>query len=173
MTADPGAGVAAGGDDREERVARTLAQLRAGVRQRRGELATLSGGAAGRDEARLRLLEVERLEFVREPVATSPRPGVGRLLVFARKAFFHLFHKWYARPLLHQQNELNRALGQLGRELAAGQEELAAAVDRLAARLAALEARVPPGAGAGPDAGPAAGAEPGPAPGDTAPSAPP
>jgi hypothetical protein len=169
MTAEPGAGAGSGEDDRTERVARALAQLRAGVRQRRGEAATLSGG---RDEARLRLLEVQRLEFVREPLASSPRPILGRLLVVARKAFFHLFHKWYARPILHQQNELNRALSQLGQELATGQEELASAVDRLAARLEAQEARLAAAGGAG-DAEPGSGAgpEPGPTGGGAAPAA--
>lgn len=125
----------AGGQD--QRVAEVLERLRAGVAQRRGEVAS---AGAGREELRLRLVELQRLEYVQEPVCTSPRPVVGRLLVFARKAFFHLFHKWYARPLLHQQNEFNRAASQLAQELAATQQDLAVAVDRLAARLDALGA---------------------------------
>jgi hypothetical protein len=122
----------------EERVARALASLKAGVRQRRGELATIAGG---REQARVHLVELQQLEFVREPICASRRPLVGRALVFARKAFFHLFQKWYARPILQQQNDFNRAVSQVARGLAAGQEELAAAVERLSARLDALERR--------------------------------
>jgi hypothetical protein len=108
------------GDDagRRARVAEALARLRAGVDQRRGELAS---AGAGSDEARRRLVELQRLEWVQEPLCVSPRPVVGRWLVFARKAFFHLFHKWYARPIVRQQNEFNRAASQLGRELTAAQ----------------------------------------------------
>jgi hypothetical protein len=122
----------------EERVAHALAALKAGVLQRRGELAAIGGG---REQARVHLVELQRLEFVREPICASRRPLVGRALVFARKVFFHLFQKWYARPILQQQNDFNRAVSQVARGLAAGQEELATAVERLAARLDALERR--------------------------------
>jgi hypothetical protein len=52
---------------------------------------------------------------------------------------FHLFGKWYARPLVMQQNEHNRAVSQLLEDLVAGQERLAAEVARLGARLEAGE----------------------------------
>lgn len=118
------------------RVAAALERVQAGVRQRRAELATVAGG---REDTRLRLAELKGLEWVEEPVPTSPRPGVGRLLVFARKAFFHLFHKWYARPLLHQQNAYNRAAAALIAELAGRLEESEQRAARLARRLDALE----------------------------------
>jgi hypothetical protein len=121
---------------RRERVAATLERVQAGVRQRRAELATVGGG---REDTRLRLAELKSLEWVEEPTPVSPRPGVGRLLVFVRKAFFHLFHKWYARPVLHQQNGFNRAAAELLAELARRLEEGEARVARLGARVRELE----------------------------------
>ena len=121
---------------RRERVAAALEQVQAGVRQRRAELATVAGR---REDTRLRLAELKGLEWVEEPVPTSPRPGVGRLLVFVRKAVFHLFHKWYARPVLHQQNGFNRAAAALVAELAQRLDESEAKVERLTRRLEELE----------------------------------
>jgi hypothetical protein len=121
---------------RRQRVAATLQRVQAGVRQRRAELATVGGG---REDTRLRLAELKSLEWVEEPTPVSPRPGVGRLLVFVRKAFFHLFHKWYARPVLHQQNGFNRAAAELLAELARRLTDAEAQVARLTARLRELE----------------------------------
>jgi len=125
-------------EDRRERVAAALERVQAGVHQRRAELATVAGG---REDTRLRLAELKGLEWVEEPVPTSPRPGVGRLLVFVRKAFFHLFHKWYARPLLHQQNAYNRAAAALVAELAQRLEESEERAARLGRRLDELEGK--------------------------------
>jgi len=119
-----------------QRVAATLERVQAGVRQRRAELATVGGG---REDTRLRLAELKSLEWVEEPTPVSPRPGVGRLLVFVRKAFFHLFHKWYARPVLHQQNGFNRAAAELLAELARRLEDSEAQVARLTSRVRELE----------------------------------
>jgi len=126
-----------------ERVAAVLERVRAGVKQRQAELATVD---AEREDRRLALVELQGLEWVEEPVPVSPRPGVGRLLVFARRAFFHLFHKWHARPVLHRQNAFNRAAVRLLRDLSAREEaaeERAAAIARrvveLERRLAAVE----------------------------------
>jgi len=126
-----------------ERVAAVLERVRAGVKQRQAELATVD---AEREDRRLALVELQGLEWVEEPVPVSPRPGVGRLLVFARRAFFHLFHKWHARPVLHRQNAFNRAAVRLLRDLSAREEaaeERAAALGRrvgeLERRLAAVE----------------------------------
>lgn len=118
-----------------EDVAQVLERLRAGVRQRQAELMTLGGG----EERRLRLLDLKTKEFIQEPVAVSPRPGIGPLLVFWRKVAFHLVFKWWVRPVLHQQNELNRALSGAIQELGQGQEKLAQAVEALARRLSDLE----------------------------------
>ncbi len=135
------------GDPERERVAAVLAGLDAGVRQRRAELATLGDAA---EAVRPALAELRAREVLQEPVAASPRPLVGRLVAFARKAFFHLFGKWYARPLLIQQNEHNRAVSRLLEDLVAGQERLAAEAARLGRRLDRLEGGA---GGAGPPAG--------------------
>lgn len=131
-------------DEPRERVAAVLEQVRAGVKQRQAELATVD---AEREDRRLALVELQGLEWVEEPVPVSPRPGIGRLLVFARKAFFHLFHKWHARPVLHRQNAFNRAAVRLLRDLSAREEaaeERAAALGRKVAELERRLATVEP-----------------------------
>lgn len=122
-------------DEGAARVEAVLDRVRAGVRQRQAELATLSGG----EEIKLRLLELKTLEYVEEPLAYSPRPVVGSLLVFGRKAVFHLFVKWWSRPVLQRQNRFNQVASQLLHELAANQSRLAEALDRASRRLEALE----------------------------------
>lgn len=124
-------------DERRRRAADTLERLRAGVKQRQAETATVD---SDREDTRLRLVELQKLEYVREPTPVSPRPVVGRLLVFLRKAFFHLAHKWYARPVLHQQNGFNRAAGQLIADLAGRLEHSERRLAELARRVETLEA---------------------------------
>lgn len=124
-------------DRDRERVAAALEQIRAGVRQRRAELATLGE----RDEERkLVLLELKSREFVEEPTPVSPRPVIGRLLVFVRKAFFHLLMKWYLRPVLQQHNAFNQTASRLLQETSVALEDLSRQVERLARRVEALEA---------------------------------
>lgn len=131
---------AAGGAGDGDSVAATLESLRAGVRQRRAELATLGDGA----EAKLRLLDLKAKEFVEEPVPVSPRPVVGRLLIFGRKVAFHLGFKWYMRPLLQQQNEFNQAVSTLAQDLAHRQDEIVRQLESLGRRLAEIERRLDP-----------------------------
>lgn len=121
----------------EGRVEETLERLKAAVRQRRAERTTVGGE---REESRLRLLEVRRNEFVRDPIAVSPRPWLGRFLVFFRKATYHLLLKWHARGVLDQQNELNRAVSRLLEDLVEAQERTDERLDRLSRKLAELEA---------------------------------
>ena len=122
----------------EPRVDEVLQQLRAGVRQRQAELAT---AGAGTDEARSKLVELTSKEHIHEPVPFSPRPVAGKWIVFVRKAFFHLFLKWYMRPVLQQQNDFNQTAGRLIQELIQGQERLARQLRELDVRLTALERR--------------------------------
>jgi len=117
-------------------VADVLARLRAGVRQRQAELATVT---AGTDEARFKLAELTSKEFIQEPIAVSPRPVIGRALVFVRKAMFHLFFKWYMRPVLEQQNAFNQTVGRLVQDLVQAEERLAKQLREMEARLAAVE----------------------------------
>ena len=123
----------------EARVAEVLQQLRAGVRQRQAELATVT---AGTDEARLKIVELTSKEYIREPINVSPRPVIGPLLVFVRKAIFHLFMKWYLRPVVEQQNDFNQTASRLVQDLVQSQEKLARQLRELDARLLALEKRL-------------------------------
>jgi hypothetical protein len=126
----------------EARVAAVLEQLRSGVRQRMAEVAAVGAGAYA---ARHRLVELASREYVQEPVPVSPRPVVGKVLVFARKAVFHLFLKWYTRPELEQQNSFNESASRLIQDLVKGQEQLERQVRILSARLEQFEARAPIG----------------------------
>lgn len=119
-------------DDRA-RVAETLARLEAGVRQHRAELARVGERGGEKDFA---LQELERVE---EPPCFSPRPVIGPLLVFLRKAGFHLFVKWWARPVLQGQNAFNQEASARIQELARALEDAELRLERLARRLDARE----------------------------------
>lgn len=125
-------------DAERDAVAAALAALEAGVRQRHAERAATG---AGGDGLGIRLAELRQREFVQEPQPVSPRPGIGRLLVLARKVAYHLGFKWHARAVLAQQNEFNQAASALVAELAERERELAAAVERLNRRVERLEGR--------------------------------
>src|SRR6202521_6238827 len=153
----------------EPRGAEVLQQLRWGVRQRLAEAETgggrpgsldAPGGAAGTAQG---LLAVKASEYVQEPVLFSHRPRFGKLIVGSRKAFFHLFLKWFIRPVLAQQNAFNQAAGRMLHELADAHERTAREVRVLAALVAELEARAE-AAAAGAPAAPAAGGAAAPAP---------
>jgi transposase len=120
----------------DDRVAKVLAQVRSGVRQRQAEVAA---AGTGTEEAQHKLLELKTREYVQEPLCVSPRPVVGRLLVFTRKAVFHLFFKWFARPVLEQQNLYNQTVSRLLQELLQAEERSARRLRELEARLEALE----------------------------------
>jgi hypothetical protein len=121
-----------------ERVAAAVERVRAGVLQRRAEAATL-GDLAG--EAQGALVDLRASEYLHEPQPVSARPWVGAVLVFLRKAVYHLFLKWWARPVLEQQNRFNRAAAELLRELAEAAERRERRLRDLESRLQALEGR--------------------------------
>ncbi len=123
------------------RLAATIGGLRAAVRQRQGEAATIRTGA---DELHGLLLELQRHEFVQEPIPVSPRPVYGRLLVFVRKAFYHLFVKWHARAVLQQQNSFNQSASRLLSELAQRQKRATEESAHLEQRLRRLELALRP-----------------------------
>ena len=129
-----------------ERLAATLAGLRAAVRQRQGEAATVRNGG---DELHGLLLDLKRHEFVEEPVPVSPRPLYGRFLVFARKAAYHLFFKWHARGVLAQQNGFNQSAARLIVELAERQRRAEEEIARLRRELEARGGERP-GSGSAP-----------------------
>lgn len=119
--------------DARTQVAETLARLEAGVRQHRAELARL-GDRGG--EKNFALQELERVE---EPPCFSPRPVIGPLLVFLRKAGFHLFVKWWARPVLQGQNAFNQEASARIQELSRALEDAELRLERLARRVEARE----------------------------------
>lgn len=123
----------------DPRVAEVLQKVRSGVRQRRAESATLSAGGM---ETRNGLLMLKSREYVQEPVVFSHRPRWGRLIVFARKAFFHVFLKWYLRPLLEQQNGFNQAASRLIEDLVEAHDLTLRELALVSARLEALEERL-------------------------------
>lgn len=123
------------------RVAESLDRLRSSVRQRQAELTTATGQS---DDMRLRLADLQAGEFIQEPVAVSPRPVIGPVLVWCRKAFFHFFMKWYLRPLLMQINQFHGSVGAVVRDLVEANRLLGEENRKLAARLHALESAVAP-----------------------------
>jgi hypothetical protein len=95
------------------------------------------------------LVAVRSQEYVQEPVAFSHRARLGKLVVTSRKAFFHLFLKWFMRPVLAQQNAFNQSAAHLLQELAEAHERTSREARLLAARVAALEAAAESAAAAG------------------------
>jgi len=118
-----------------DRVEDVLERLRAGVRQRQAEVATISGS----ELARHKLAELAAREYVQEPIAVSPRPVLGRWIVLARKAIFHLFLKWFTRPVMEQQNAYNQTVSRLIQDLMQSNEALAQRVRELETRVLELE----------------------------------
>jgi hypothetical protein len=110
------------------RVAETFERLRSGVRQRQAELST---GVGSREEVRVRLVELKAHELLTQPPCYSHRRVFGPLLVFARKATFHLLMKWYLHPILQQQNRYNQIASRLLEELAEENAKLRRRVTRL------------------------------------------
>ena len=117
------------------RVDEVLQRLRAGVRQRQAEIATISGS----DQARHKLAELTAREYVQEPIAVSPRPVFGRWIVLARKVIYHVVLKWFTRPVMEQQNAFNTTVSRLVQDQVQSHEALAQRVRELEARLLALE----------------------------------
>jgi hypothetical protein len=132
MTAEPPvSSTAPGSPASPERVAAAIERVRAGVLQRRAEIATLDEAGA----ASAALIDLAASEYLREPQPVSPRPLVGGWLVFLRKAMYHVVFKWWGRPVVEQQNRFNRAAAELLREQAE-------AAERRERRLRDLESRV-------------------------------
>lgn len=123
-------------------VAQALEQLRAGLRQRQAELATV-------DEELRRLpptlAKLHEIQYVDVPQATSHRPGIGRLIVLAKSLVYKAFMKWVLSSVVEQQNAFNRATAQAMSELFERQKRLAAETRRLAEELEALTSRRPGG----------------------------
>ena len=61
--------------------------------------------------------------------------------MLSRKAAFHLFLKWFTRPVMEQQNAYNQTVSRLLQDLMQSHETLAQRVRELEARLAEVEKR--------------------------------
>ena len=109
-------------------------RLRDGIRQHRAEAAALAETRAGSP-----LLDLERTAYLEEPLPISGRRWTGRLIVLARKAVYHLFLKWYVRPLLLQQNRFNQAAARRIEEMLELERTLLRQIDELDGRVRALE----------------------------------
>jgi len=137
--------VDAGGSPIDPAVETVLQQIRSGVRQRAAEAATAgasgAAGSPGWESARQGLLALRQREFVAEPVPFSHRARGGRVIVFARKAFYHLFLKWLVRHVLEQQNGFNQAASRLLQDLLEAVERGERERRELGRRIAELEGR--------------------------------
>ncbi len=133
--------------DSAEQVEAVLQQLRSGVRQRQAEAATAHTGTKGLE---YRILDLRQHEFVQEPIPVSHRPGLGRLIVLARKAFYKLFCKWWGRAVLEQQNGFNQIASRTLQDLIEEHQRTVERVRALESRLAAAEDREPSPATGGP-----------------------
>lgn len=109
-------------------------RLRQGMRQHRAEGAALAETRAGSG-----LLDLERTAYLEEPLPVSGRRWTGRLVVMTRKAVYHLFLKWYARPLLQQQNRFNHAAARRIEELVESERTLRQQIEELGGRVRTLE----------------------------------
>jgi len=119
-------------DAERRRVAAALRVIESGVRQREAQIATLRGD---REAARSQLLELKGAELLQESVPVSPRRLIGPLLVFFRRAFYHLFFKWQLRPLMQQQNRFNQAAARLLEDGLETEQRLADEIVRLQTQL--------------------------------------
>lgn len=120
------------------RVERALDQVRAGVRQRQAELATLDKELAKLPAS---LARVHEIQYVVEPQSVSHRPGIGRVIVFFKKAFYQAFMKWFMTSVIEQQNAFNSATARALRDLFERQAKLAQSTRDLEAKLADLDAK--------------------------------
>jgi hypothetical protein len=108
--------------------------LREGVERRRAQLAGQS-----RSLSSAGLHELESTEFLEEPPAVSSKPLLGGVIVWSRKAFRHLFLRWYTVPLLQQQNSFNRNATLSFRDVVQRNQKLQRELDDLQRRVEALE----------------------------------
>lgn len=101
-----------------------------------------------------RILDLRQREFVQEPIPVSHRPGLGRLIVFARKSVYLLFGKWWGRAVLEQQNGFNQIASRTLHDLIEEHQRTLERLRALESRLAAAEEREARPAESGPGGGP-------------------
>ncbi|HFQ93825.1 MAG TPA: hypothetical protein ENK32_07440 [Anaerolineae bacterium] len=86
------------------------------------------------------MIQLMAQEPLREVQFTSPQPVVGPFIAAIRRAWNWMSTKWYVRPLIRQQNDINRQTGLLLNEMLQWQEINARQIADLQKQVAALEA---------------------------------
>jgi hypothetical protein len=124
-------------EEERRRVAEALRRVESAVRQRHALLATRAGE---RETVQAHLLDLKETELLREAAAVSARPLLGPVLVWCRRAVYHLFGKWQIRPILQQQSRFNQAATRLLEESLETQQRLAEELERLRVRVESLPA---------------------------------
>ena len=80
--------------------------------------------------------------LLHEPDFSSNAPFIGPLIVAVRRAWNWMSTKWYVRPILWQQSDVNARTARVISDLAQWHELDARRLSQLEARVAALEARL-------------------------------
>jgi hypothetical protein len=88
------------------------------------------------------LAELFAAGYLREPDFTSRVPVAGGLVVAVRRMWNWMSTKWYVRPILGQQSDVNAHTARLLSDLAQWQQMQARHVLELEARVAELESRL-------------------------------
>jgi len=86
--------------------------------------------------------DVRKLEsktLIKQHPFVSHAPVIGPLIVKIRTFWNWMSTKWYALPLIRQQNDYNMAVSQALRDVVAATESLSQSIRDLQIRLAALE----------------------------------
>jgi len=91
------------------------------------------------------VVELIACGHLHEPDFTSRAPIVGRLIVAVRRLWNWVSTKWYVRPILAQQSDVNARTACLLNDLAQWQQMQAQRVLELEARVAELAARLEKG----------------------------
>jgi len=88
------------------------------------------------------LAELVAHSRLHEPAFASNAPLIGPLIVAVRRAWNWMSTKWYVRPILAQQSEVNERTASALGDLAQWHEMDSRDLRRLEAQVAALEARL-------------------------------
>ncbi len=98
--------------------------------------------APGTAEIDRELAILTATQTVHEPAFESSAPVIGRLIVITRRAWNWMSTKWYVRPIVAQQNRINRQSTTVISALAQQQELNEQRISELQARVAELEERL-------------------------------
>jgi glycosyltransferase involved in cell wall biosynthesis len=98
--------------------------------------------APGTAEIDRELAILTATQTIHEPAFESSAPVIGRLIVITRRAWNWMSTKWYVRPIVAQQNRINRQSTAVMSALAQQQEMNEQRISELQARVIELEERL-------------------------------